>query len=345
MKNLNRLIILVASLFVFVSCDHTVSMETTVDENGKLDKAITFQNKDSAKNILGISGKSGWVRTVNTEASEKKGKDTKWSITWRKSFASAVEANTELAVPSDTLFRVTSTFEKKFRWFYTYLYYADTYHAINRMKMPIENFVTQEDYSFIDRLPAEGKEISKSDNLYLAQLNTKLFDVYGTRAIYEEYYDLHAQLISDKKLETRWLDTLLTHKESIFEKFNADKNIGDDYFLQTMDSVQIPLPYGEMKDEYTAILKPWTSRMNFISTANDGKYAHRINMPWTVVRTNADSVVDNQLFWKPPVVKFLIKDYTMFGEARQLNVWAIAGSVVLVGLTVFVFMRKRAQKY
>jgi hypothetical protein len=177
--------------------------------------------------------------------------------------------------------------------------------------------------------------------LYLSQLNTKLFDIYGARAVYEDYYDLHAQMIRDNKLDARWLDTLSSHKEALFKKLYNDKDIEDDYLLDIMDSLHIPLPYAELKNRYKKITAATTTRTNFISTANDGKYVHRINMPWPVVRTNADSVAGNQVFWKPPVIKFLIKDYTMYAEARQLNAWAIAGSVLVIGLTVFVFLRRR----
>ena len=341
MKKFKKLIIPFLALVVLASCDHDVSMETTVDANGKLDKVMTFHSKDSTRNILGINATTGWKRTVDMELSKISGKDTKWNITWKKTFNSSVEANAELAAPSDTLFRVTSTFEKKFRWFYTYIYYADTYHAINRMKVPIGDYVTREDYAFIDRLPAEGQKISKADSVYLAHLNKKLFDIYGLRAIYEDYFALHVQLMKDKNVESRWIDTLQHHKESIFQRIENDKNVSDNFLLEVMDSLHIPLAYPELRNQYKVIIKPATSRMDFISMSNEGKYSHKINMPWNVVRTNADSVVNNQLFWRPPVIKFLIKDYTMYGEARQLNVWAIVGSVLVIGLTVFVFTRKR----
>jgi hypothetical protein len=78
-----------------------------------------------------------------------------------------------------------------------------------------------------------------------------------------------------------------------------------------------------------------------MSVASDAIYRHRINMPWDVVRTNADSISGNQLFWNPPSIKFLLKDYTFYAESRQLNSWAVAISGIVIALTVFLFVRRR----
>ncbi|MDZ7648710.1 MAG: hypothetical protein U5K54_16880 [Cytophagales bacterium] len=62
--------------------------------------------------------------------------------------------------------------------------------------------------------------------------------------------------------------------------------------------------------------------MNFINHASEGKYTHIINMPWPIVKTNADSISNMQLRWNPPSIKFLLNDYTMYAEARKANYWA-----------------------
>ena len=85
-------------------------------------------------------------------------------------------------------------------------------------------------------------------------------------------------------------------------------------------------------------------RLEFLSEAYSGKYVHTIKMPWDVVKSNADSVVNNQLFWRPPVVKFLLSDFTMSATARRMNVWAVVVSGMIIALTVvmFVYRGKRS---
>jgi hypothetical protein len=238
------------------------------------------------------------------------------------------------------LFRITSTFEKKFRWFYTYIYYADTYHALNRLDYKADDYLTPEDYAFIDRLPGEGAPISKADSFYLGELHKRIFDVYGARAFFEAYYNLGVQVMQENKIESRWLDTLNHHKEDIFRMMNDKKDLEDDFMLGVMDSLKIPLPYETIRKTYQEKYHTLDLTTNFISTANDGNYKHRINMPWTIVKTNADSTAGNSAFWSPPPIKFLLKDYTLYAEARKLNWWAVAISVIVIGFTLYLFFRK-----
>ena len=314
----------------------------SVHEDGSLDKAFIIESKVNTKNVFSVTEQSGWQKSILKSTGQSDTAQSKTITLWKKTFASAKAANDELAAPNDTLFRVSSRFEKKFRWFYTYIYYADTYHAINRMKLPIDSYVTTEDYAFINRLPAEGKTISKADSLYLNELNKKLFDTYGLKAIYEEYYAINIDLINKYQLEPKWIDTLNQYKNDLFVRMEGSKDIEDNFMLNFMDSLHIPLPYKELADEYKASSKRIESKTNFISTASEGKYVHRITMPWTVIDTNADSVLNNQLIWTPPVTKFLIKDYTLYAEARRLNYWAVIVSVALIGLTIYTFARKRS---
>ena len=75
--------------------------------------------------------------------------------------------------------------------------------------------------------------------------------------------------------------------------------------------------------------------------ANDGKYMNIINMPWTLVNSNADSVVGNKLIWRPLVTKFLFKEYHMYAESRKLNLWALMVSGVVVVSTIFIWSRNK----
>lgn len=343
MKSTLNCVLFITTIIGLSACGHNVSMETTVREDGSLDKTIMIETEDSTKNFLGISKENGWKMKTHRidSASNKNESNKKWRVVFQKIFISSEEANAELATPSDTLFRVSSTFDKKFRWFYTYLYYADTYKAINRMALPPDDYITREDYAFIDRLPAEGQTISKADSFYLSELNKRIFDVYGLRAIYEAYYDLDVKLIKESGLENRWLDTLNKHKENLYARLVKQQDLPDNFMYRAMDSLGIPFPFDKMENRYTELYRQTDSKTNFISHASEGKYAHVINMPWTIVGTNADSVSGNRLQWNPPSVKFLLNDYTMYAEARKVNLWAFGVSALVLFFTGYLFWRKR----
>lgn len=343
MNTHRNILILVAAFFMLTSCEHDIVTETTVYPDGALDKSIMLEF-DSAKDVnRSIFHLSGWdsERVIKEyPKTADSAKSIKMFTRFTKKFESAEQANLVLAHPSDTLFQITSSFEKKFRWFYTYIRYAETFHALNRMNLKPDDYLTQEDYAFIDRLPAEGKKISKADNFYLEQLNNRIFDIYGTKAFYEEYFELTLRLLKKNNLESRWIDTLNVHKEDIFEVLENKKDVDDDFMLTVLDSLNIPINLDKSKNQYHEISKAFEAKVNFITTANDGKYINRINMPWTIFKTNADSTAGNTLMWAPPSIKFLLKDYTMYGECRKLNWWAVIVSVLFVGFTGYLFIRK-----
>jgi hypothetical protein len=341
MKTTINLLLLTAIVMAFSACEHKVYMETTVHEDGSLDKTIVLETEDTTKNFVGIGTSSGWTQRTRALEDTASKNTKKWSVTYQKKFASAEEANAELAAPKDTLFRVSSKFDKKFRWFYTYLYYSDTYHTINRMNLPPDDFIAKEDYAFIERLPAEGTTISKADSLYLTELHKKIFDIYGLRAIYESHYNLNEKLIRESGLEDRWLDTLKKHKEDMYQRLVKNENVPEDFMYKSMDSLGIPLPMEKMRSRYDELYKSEDAKTDFINHASEGKYTHVINMPWQVVRTNADSVSGNQLMWNPPSIKFLLKDHTMYAEARKMNVWAFVVSALVIGFTGYLLLRRK----
>jgi hypothetical protein len=327
-------------LLVFLpSCEHQVAMNTVVHEDGSLDKTIVLEG-DSAhadNNFMGIGKASGWEVLAIKKDKVEKTDEGMFIISYRKHFESSEDANQELTGSKDSLFQVTSRFSRKFRWFYTYIRYSDSYQAINRLQHPTTDYFNQEDYAFIDRLPAEGSSISKADSLYLDRLNDKIFEVYGTRALFEEYYLQLEQLLKSEN-QAAWVDTLRNHKEKLFESMQNEKDIEN--FSDILRKGGITnLPVSDQK--IYQLEQEIESLTNFFSKASSGKYKHSITMPYQVVDSNADSVAGNTLYWRPSSTKFLLTDYEMYGEARKVNSWPVAISVGFILLSIWLLFRKR----
>src|SRR5438132_7953435 len=120
-----------------ISCDNPMTFRTKVNEDGSLEKTITFEKTELAKaekNIFGINEKNGWVLTKSKpfDSVTTKSDKEKFRLQFTKKFVSDDAMNNELDQNIDTLFRVHSKFEKKFRWFYTYIRYSETIRPINR---------------------------------------------------------------------------------------------------------------------------------------------------------------------------------------------------------------------
>lgn len=345
MKTILSFKLLLAAL-LFSSCENPMTLETDVHEDGTLGKTITFEKGDSSlitHNIFGIDSAKGWsaeIVQLPMERKEKGSDKIQYKTVFKKHFASADELNKELNPPTDTLFKIKSTFEKKFRWFYTYIRYTETFLPINRFTMlSPDDYLNEEDNQFIDRLPGEGKAISKADSLYLQMLNVKIGDYYTNMAIFNEEFEIMKELIKRSNLENKWMDTLIRKKEYIYN--HIEKMRGEpDFALKMADSLHIPLNREQAIKDAPILAKDLNSRISFMGFANDGKYMNIVNMPWTIVNSNADSVAGNKLIWRPLVTKFLFKEHHMYAESRKLNLWTMVVSGAVVLLTVFVWRRK-----
>lgn len=363
---MKKLIVSVVAIILLAACENPVQMETKVFEDGSLGKKLVIEKIDSAthlKNVFGVSVGKGWGFQVDsmrvifnkTDSAKRyalkgdpkqnvKG-EPKTLIHLFKNFPSAAAANKELNSGIDSVFNIESTFEKNFRWFYTYIRYSETFKPINRFqKINPKDYFTTEDSLFINRLPGEGTAVPKADSLFLETLNKKIFETFAEDALYNEFYRIIETVVMKHTGETKWLDSIRGSKEEIYkmlDDLNTDISALD--FAATVSKkIGIPLPQ-EANADFRLASKNLSNRIGFMSYARDGKYTNAIEMPWRVVDSNADSVVANKLYFRPLATKFAIQPYTMYAVSRKLNIWAVAVSGLLVVLTLFVLFKARAR--
>ncbi len=330
---------------IMMGCENPMTFRTKVNEDGSLEKTIIFEKaeaKTEFSNVFGISEKNSWIARVNKpydSARVKSNKDN-FKIQFSKHFDSDQQMNMELDKRMDTLFQIHAKFEKKFRWFYTYIRYSETIRPINRFKMVNpKDFFTTEDSLFIQRLPAEGKTISKADSVSLLLLNEKVADHFANMGLFREIYHTLEEVIKRNLADKKWLDTLQKNEEVIYKLIEKENGISD-FVTKVTDDLKIPLPKLKATKNFNELSKELNARINFMSFARDGKYNNEFEMPWTVVASNADSINGNKLYWQPVVQKFIYMDYEMFAESRRLNLWAVVVSLAIIGLTVFVLRKK-----
>lgn len=341
MKTISTWLISACIMLLLASCDHHFTSNTVVYPDGSLDKTFVLEQNEKNTRLLQLDSAKGWSITVTTPEQDTVSKSERRILTYRKHFGSVAEANEELAAPVDTLFQIESNFDKRFRWFYTYTRYSETYKAINRMRYPIDDYLTPEDYTFINRLPAEGTRIPRADSIRLESLNSVIFDVYGLTAYVEEHLEIAFRVMKQQNLDKRWTDSLGVHRASILNKVLKAKDVDDNFMLSTLDSLKFPLDYALAKKQYGELEKDLERRTSFITTAHSGTYMNTITMPGTIAFSNADSVAGSLAVWKPPVTRFLVNDYTMYAECRELNTWMVAATFILIGFTIFLFLRRK----
>lgn len=328
-------------LQLLLGCENPMVFNTTVHEDGSLGLNMSIEVKDTLStnpNIFGIDNEVEWEVSYDTVDL----KERKYHKSYSKTFESDMEWNASLDNPVDSLFRIHADFEKQFKWFYTYINYSQTFRAINRFKeIDFNEFLTKEDFQFIGRLPAMGKNISLADSLYLAYLNERIYEEYVTQAMVKEEQLILKELVNKNNLGEEWIEAIDQNSAAIKKLIDKAENKGNE-ILYIIDSLKIPISKEEASLYLASsdMLKNYQSRLNFMSYANDGKYYVTVNMPLDLVESNADSLFGNTLIWKPLVTKFLFKDYKMYAESRKLNYWAVIVSVAVVLITIGLFLKK-----
>lgn|GEM_PF-543979 len=349
------MVYMIPLLALFVRCEQKITVESTVHPDGAIDRTVLFTGVDSSflnDNMFGLRPGDGWEAEMErmTETPDANVKETprpKYTVRFQRSFTSAGQANKTMDTPDDSLFRIRSTFHKRFRWFYSYIDYTDTYASINRFRhFPQSDFFAAEDFAFIERLPASGRSISKADSVYLEFLTAKIYDHYMIAAVYEEHLTALEQAMKKNKLAAHWFDSLQHYRGVMFSWLSKDEPeddaFEDAFFLQMLDSLNIGFPTESVAADYQQSYSSIKSRLDFmIAAAGGAKFTHIINMPWDVVDTNADSVSGSTLYWRPLPIKFMLGDYVMQGTARRLNYWAVILSAVVIVIAIAAFIKRK----
>ena len=95
----NTLITLLLAALLFSACENPITLETNVNENGSLDKTITFEKGDSSlitRNIFGIDSTKGWTAEISVLPADTKemGSDKiQYKTVFKKHFENVEQLN------------------------------------------------------------------------------------------------------------------------------------------------------------------------------------------------------------------------------------------------------------
>lgn len=333
---------LMLTLFALASCDNSLQVHTKVNADGTIMREVTM---DGIKN-LNLDQLPLTVDTIHWTKSFVKDTSShdKYFYTFSKTFTNAEESNSFLN--ADTInhrLKLKASFSKKFRWFYTYYEFEDTYSYFKPTKLPVTDYLTPEDYLFIDRLPAEGKPISKADSMYLDQLQERLGERYLAEALCDFMIDLAIKR-ADSLGEKTFALTLQSNRKKILELgLMAGDSLFDDgvWLFELTSRLKIVWPK-DVKDQFERFdNKTIESALGVYVLLSTTDLVNSIEMPGRIIETNADSLAGGVGIWSPPSIKFLVKDYTCLIVTRELNVWTILVSGSILILTLVVFLRGR----
>jgi hypothetical protein len=231
-----------------------------------------------------------------------------------------------------TKLRISPEIEKRFRWFFTYLTYKETYHVFCPFTQIPASRVLSEDE--IRRISAG----EKSDSL------EKKLDEWRLRNMYEGFHLAlleGARRIGDPAFSQ---DSVISRKEELLRVIQGDTSATDD-FDRTLALVVHFFHSNAVLKLRPELRIAWDAAEGMSKQAEraHGDYTNTVVMPGMVLDTNAGEVKGTTVSWNFSANQFMLRDYSMWVESRVMNIWAvILTGIIVIGLTgVLVVLRLR----
>jgi len=278
-----------------------------------------------------------WTLAKKVDSTSKKADNV---YTARKRFADFDGLAREYPVQHDsTRLSISVNIQKKFRWFYSYYDYTETYARFDPLHVPVQPsaFMTEEELRQFMSSEVPDSTLEKKRNLWEQQNMMEwafglLVDAVRRRndpglpvSLFEQNKERLIALLAD--------DTTKGSKHRDF----ADKTVRDMAGLLHLstDAVRLLVP------DLDSIGSQAVKRMEIIDKAK-GSYTNSVVMPGVIIATNAGEVRGTTVVWRFTHEHLALMDYPMNVESRVINLWAIilTAFVVLVAIGVPVFLRR-----
>lgn len=220
-------------------------------------------------------------------------------------------------------------FEKKFRWFFTYFSYQETYMPCFQIqRIPIEAFLTKE-------------ESAKFENGDTSKALKKRMDEFFMANIYDEFYSQLTDSVESLHDPSLPVTVFIAKKNEI--DFNEVKHDTKDIvnYLEKVLGLKLR---DKLERQIDGINNAVEAKVQFMIDAG-GDYINEVEMPGIILNTNANTVEGNKVIWHFNEDKFTFINYTMIVESRIANPWATYATggilIVLVGLLILPQMRRK----
>ncbi|MBN1480745.1 hypothetical protein JXA70_10765 [candidate division KSB1 bacterium] len=268
--------------------------------------------------------------------------DGSYTYVIQKDFSNVAELNKEVAYREDTVqVNAFVNLDKKFRWFYTYYRYEETFFKTFPFSgADIQDFVTESELATY-RAGKDSTDIEER------------IEEYAQHAMFEDYYRAMQQavqngtfVISDSALAQR--------KQELFEKamdwefYNFEDEDFARHFLKTCDTVYAPpVSFMQLKPELAEVNQKYVDYLAFISAIIGEDYRVEVYVPGRVIDTNANhSVNDDNVVWEFSADQFLYFDYALWVESRRFNILptVITGAFVMTVIMLLWLSARRSYR-
>jgi hypothetical protein len=264
------------------------------------------------------------------------GKEYSWIATAKKEFASVDKLAISFRYDNSEWDSVVPeiSFDKKFRWFYTYFEFIETYKPVNSLnKIPISEYMTDKE---IGALYGEDRELYKGKNGYevksLLENLEKKSDEWLNRNFFEEIYTIYINHFDSFKGVPIDAANFALEKDTVY-KYYFSKDTVDVFrdFNDMLDHHFHTHAFTLANKEFDQVLEQELPSF-FKHSLEEVNY--RLSLPGKIIETNAPFLNQDTLSWKVDDERFYFQDYPLNATSRKPNYWAFAVTAVVVILAV-----------
>ncbi len=361
--------------FLLLSGCLEYTVTTRVQPDGSLERVFTVRgdSSDIFDGSMMVPPDTSWTITTKWEEVMKEDStmDKQFVYTARKHFADAAMLNNEIHSDSAVVLHVNPfvRIKKRFRWFYTFIQYTETYPAWFPFRsVPYTKYLTSDEmqamlqegedtYVFlpkedrytrrdeIDTIPVLSPEDSARAEKKLKDIEIRFTEWQVDNILIdfnEILIDVMDSLGMEAGLKSRYLEIQDTLKGVILTK-DPDKLSSEKLVHITTELMQ-DTALNSIFPDSAGHFKHFDRKLD--KEVPFDNYTNHVVMPGLLIATNAETVSGNKASWEFMYFPFYADDYHMTAESRIINKWAIVltGIIVLVLLTglVISLVKKRA---
>lgn len=324
-----------------------VDVDTTWNLKWKFRDSEWFTQFPARKSTLDSIVKI--IKSKDKSGVEKEKKSDDFFVQVRKDFSTVEEMGTIFKLKRShewSSMKVKYALETKFRWFYTFYNYRETYPKIKtNFGIPIEKYMTKDEAQFwFTGKPnilqgMNGIEIRE----YVGDLEdnyNKWFAYNNWNAEYKVLIDNYEQLknmpVTIERLKLLE-DTVFNDCAKDLPDFDMEKCLNK-FFKTTAFSVLWNDPDGPMK-KYEKDFE----EQDFVRYFKDA-FNYKLVMPGKVTQPDNVAIQGDTLIWKLTSYRMIYDDYTIEAQSRKANIWAFILTGIILIIAVCSFFWKPGKK-
>ena len=266
----------------------------------------------------------------------------------RKNYKSVEEMDTTFhlkASHSWSDLKVKHHLETKFRWFYTYYTYRETYPKIEtEFNIPVDKYMTADEATwwFTGQPDITKGMIGVEVREFAGNIENKFQQWYNDNLWSQEYKVLlvNYKLVKNAPVSETELaglqDSIFNTKVKDTEDFKMEQILDD--FFQTKAFSAFWNEENSPMTQYESDRKDSKFMKYF-----EKEFAYKLILPGKIIQPNNAIVQGDTLVWKLSAYRLIPADYVIEAQSRKANTWAflLTGIIVLLAIGSFIWKPKR----